>query len=151
MICPICNTRKVRCKGKCDACYRRDKYANDPIWKARIIKQRKEFYKDKPNLLKKVSLRAHQTLKIRNLEYLMSVMDIKCQRCGYNKCFAALEGHHLDPTQKETRKDALGYWIRAYSLKKLKEKLENTQFIILCANCHREKHFEKGEINATTN
>jgi hypothetical protein len=59
-----------------------------------------------------------------------------CERCGYNKCPAALEFHHTDPTQKDfsishTKNANLNDTIR----------LELDKCIVLCANCHREEHW----------
>ena len=59
----------------------------------------------------------------------------KCVKCGYNKCNAALDFHHLDPTQKEFNLGSHGHtrsWERM--------KVELDKCILLCANCHREIH-----------
>lgn len=56
-----------------------------------------------------------------------------CQHCGYNKCMAALDFHHLDPSQKDF----------SFSKKKAKWetlKPELDKCMLLCANCHREVH-----------
>lgn len=60
----------------------------------------------------------------------------KCERCGYNKCSAALELHHKDPSQKEFSLSAGGItrnWEKA--------KKEADKCLLLCANCHREEHY----------
>lgn len=59
----------------------------------------------------------------------------KCQKCGYNKCIAALEFHHLDPTQKEFSIGNKGY---TRSWDKIQQELDKC--ILVCANCHREIH-----------
>lgn len=58
----------------------------------------------------------------------------KCERCGYNKCYAVLEFHHNDPSQKEFS------LCRSYvtSWKRIKEELDKCK--LLCSNCHREAH-----------
>lgn len=58
----------------------------------------------------------------------------KCSNCGYNKCMAALDFHHSEPSLKEFN------ICRAYikSLKRAKEEVDKC--IILCSNCHRELH-----------
>ena len=61
----------------------------------------------------------------------------RCVECGYNKSIAALEFHHLDPTQKEIR---ISSGAALDSLRK-----EVIKCILLCANCHREAHY--GEID----
>ncbi len=64
----------------------------------------------------------------------------KCQKCGYDKCIGALEFHHLDPTQKEmTISD---------DCSTIKIALEEAKkCILLCANCHREVHYNLLDIS----
>lgn len=57
-----------------------------------------------------------------------------CESCGYNKCRAALDWHHLDPSKKDfhvgdgnTRSIAI-------------TRAEVAKCKLLCANCHREAH-----------
>jgi len=57
-----------------------------------------------------------------------------CQVCGYNKCDAALELHHLDTTKKDfsiSKHKGVG-------IDKIKPELDKC--VLLCANCHRETH-----------
>lgn len=65
----------------------------------------------------------------------------KCERCSYNKCDAAMEFHHIDPSQKD-------FSISHIKLTKFcnKAKKELDKCILLCSNCHREVHFELSEI-----
>ena len=60
----------------------------------------------------------------------------KCERCGYDKCFAALDFHHLVPGEKDFSLS------RGSSLSFDKLKLEVDKCILLCANCHREEHYK---------
>lgn len=60
----------------------------------------------------------------------------KCQCCGYDKCMQALEFHHIDPTQKDFGLGAKGY---TRSWDKNKEELDKC--VMVCANCHREIHY----------
>lgn len=59
----------------------------------------------------------------------------KCEICGYDKCINALEFHHLDPTEKEFS-IANG---NAIAFEKAKKEVDKC--ILVCANCHREIHF----------
>ena len=59
----------------------------------------------------------------------------KCQICGYDKCAAALEFHHLDPSQKDF---AIGSNGHSRSWERVKQELTKCQLV--CANCHREIH-----------
>lgn len=54
-----------------------------------------------------------------------------CAICGYNKCFRALQFHHIDPSTK-----SFGIGKTSRSLKQLRE--EATKCVLLCANCHIE-------------
>ena len=58
----------------------------------------------------------------------------KCSKCGYNKCIAALEFHHIDSTTKD--KDYFNS--RGGLTQDLKIELDKC--ILVCANCHREIH-----------
>lgn len=57
----------------------------------------------------------------------------KCSVCGYNKCTAALEFHHRDPSKKSFGVSAKGY---TRSWEKIKKELDKCDLV--CANCHRE-------------
>ena len=58
-----------------------------------------------------------------------------CINCGYNKCLAALEFHHIDPTQKDFALSNDGH---TRSWEEIKNELDKC--ILVCANCHREIH-----------
>lgn len=60
--------------------------------------------------------------------------ELECAKCGYSKCLAALEFHHLDGSTKESTISNL----RNRSEEVLK--LEVEKCVLLCANCHREAH-----------
>lgn len=57
-----------------------------------------------------------------------------CSICGYNKSLAALDFHHIDPSQKDSK------WnnFRGKFTKKHKNELDKC--ILVCSNCHREIH-----------
>jgi len=59
---------------------------------------------------------------------------MKCAICGYDKCTAAIDFHHIDPTTK----DHLVSGMKNYSEKKLRTEIEKC--IMLCTLCHREHH-----------
>lgn len=79
-------------------------------------------------LVRKVS--AHRRkLKARSIEFKGG----RCILCGYNKCNAALEFHHLDPKEKAfglSRKGVTRSWESVRS--------EIKKCVLVCANCHRE-------------
>jgi len=57
----------------------------------------------------------------------------KCVICGYDRCEAALEFHHLDPDQKEF---AISHGGLTRALEVLREEVKKC--ILVCANCHAE-------------
>lgn len=61
----------------------------------------------------------------------------KCEKCGYDKCNAALDFHHLDP---DTKDFALGVTGQTRSWERIKAEIDKC--ILVCSNCHREIHFE---------
>ena len=70
--------------------------------------------------------------RVKQKKNIIKVMGGKCQCCGYNKYYGALELHHLNPAQKSFSFSNKTY--RAWA------SLENElkKCILLCANCHRE-------------
>lgn len=63
----------------------------------------------------------------------------KCEICGYNKCINALEFHHKNPLTKDSKLNSRGI-NRRQSFEK--NKVELDKCILVCANCHRELHYE---------
>jgi transposase len=57
----------------------------------------------------------------------------QCHLCGYDRCLAALEFHHLDPREKAFALSLRGV---TRSLDALRE--EAAKCVLLCANCHAE-------------
>ena len=77
-----------------------------------------------------------KTHRRKTKEELVVYKGGKCEICGYDKCLCALDFHHLDPTQKDfTISDSNIY----KNLDKLKEEVDKC--ILVCANCHRELHY----------
>jgi len=67
---------------------------------------------------------------------LIALHGGKCKRCGYDKCAAALEFHHMDPDSKEFGLAQRG---ETRSLARMIE--ESMKCVLLCSNCHKELHF----------
>ena len=61
----------------------------------------------------------------------------KCQQCGYDGCYAAFDFHHRDPNEKEF------LWSKCRGRAWETIKIELDKCDLLCANCHRERHFNK--------
>lgn len=86
-----------------------------------------------PEWAKKMSAKVSATRK-KNTSILKEEAGNRCSICGYDKCIAALEFHHPDPTVKES-----GIIGSTKSLAKQRE--EAQKCILVCANCHRELHY----------
>lgn len=71
--------------------------------------------------------------KAKAIEYLGG----KCCLCGYNKCSASLDFHHVDPSTKEFGIGAKGL-TRSWE----KTKIELDKCILVCKNCHGELHYK---------
>ena len=56
-----------------------------------------------------------------------------CRLCGYDRCIAALEFHHVEPSEKRF---ALSHRGVARSLARARAEAEKC--VLLCANCHAE-------------
>ena len=64
-------------------------------------------------------------------------MGGKCSKCGYDKCPASLDFHHINPLEKDSTIKSL----MDKSWKKIEKEL--TKCILLCSNCHREYHWKE--------
>ena len=64
-----------------------------------------------------------------------------CELCKYNKCLAALEFHHKDPSQKKF--SVSGGNLRSKKFEALEK--EAKKCVLLCANCHREVHHNESQ------
>jgi transposase-like protein len=57
----------------------------------------------------------------------------RCSECGYSRCSAALEFHHLDPSAKRFGISSAGVTRSIESSRR-----EANKCVLLCANCHAE-------------
>ena len=91
-----------------------------------------------PNVFKKQKERAFK----RKLE-LIELLGGKCSECGYDKNYAALDLHHLNPDEKDFELNS-----RLLSNTNIDKILaEAKKCVLLCANCHREKHYPQFDKN----
>jgi hypothetical protein len=93
--------------------------------------------KNRNSELAKLRVAEHRRkIKERAVKYKGGV----CQECGYDKCIAALDFHHKNPSKKDFR-ISTG---RSFGWEKTKEELDKC--VLLCSNCHREIHHEERQI-----
>lgn len=57
-----------------------------------------------------------------------------CSVCGYSKCEAALDFHHMDPSKKDADFTQMKNW----TWESIQEEIDKC--ILVCSNCHREIH-----------
>lgn len=76
-----------------------------------------------------IHIRRRKKTKQRAVEY----MGGKCQLCGYDRFYGALEFHHKDPSLKKFEIGSEGY---KYKWETLKAELDKC--VMLCSTCHRE-------------
>lgn len=57
----------------------------------------------------------------------------RCALCGYDRCLAALQFHHLEPGQKD-------FQVAEYSRSWERVRAEAEKCLLVCANCHAEVH-----------
>ena len=89
----------------------------------------KRTYADRREELKASVAKRRRAMK----QMLVEEKGGACERCGYDKCVAALEFHHLDPEAKEG-----GIIGTTASLEK--QRAEAAKCVLLCSNCHKEVH-----------
>ena len=63
-----------------------------------------------------------------------------CHDCGGKFPLPVYDFHHLDPTEKEHN---LGNILRRKNFSEIEKEL--SKCVLLCANCHRIRHFEGGK------
>ena len=85
----------------------------------------------------------HRYYKQQFIYKLSEHMSIKCQRCGYDRNFSALDFHHKGEKSfaiaREIRNLTQGSFVKGGKVDRiLKEVLDYCE--ILCSNCHREHH-----------
>ena len=97
------------------------------------VRQRRAFVK----YYKKHSKRVFENKKRSRIKKKMELMEVlggRCCRCGYNRCFSALEFHHNVGDKDGDIAHIIKNRSRRKALKEIKK------CILLCANCHREVH-----------
>ena len=97
--------------------------SKNPSWKGGISLDMKKYLK---NYRKEV--------KQKLIEYKLKR---GCKFCGYNKCPDALEFHHLD--KKDKKIIGVGRANYRHSWESVLNEIKKC--IVLCANCHKELHY----------
>lgn len=74
---------------------------------------------------------SHRRRKVKEL--LVAEAGGRCVLCGYDRCLAALEFHHLDPEEK-----SFGIAMRGVTRAIAEAREEVRKCILVCGNCHAE-------------
>ena len=120
-----------------DTKYFMGRYHNDKEFRNRVIHHSVKYHK---NNREKVNKNVKKLRKEKKA-YFMSLLGNKCLNCGYDKCINALEFHHINGN-KNKRRDYL-----SQSFEIILQEIQNGELILLCANCHREKHADNSWLN----
>jgi hypothetical protein len=83
------------------------------------------------------SYQAQQARALSRKLELLELFGGKCGSCGYDRNYAALAWHHIDPATKSFELDARSLSNRSRSA----VMVEARKCRLLCANCHAEVHF----------
>jgi len=136
--------RPVKAHGLCKVCYQKEYY------KFRDQRPRREYkhqwdvnHRNRRRQLYKMSYKRY------SLQWFIILKELgldKCSMCGYDKCFAAVEYHHPDPSLKKGKNDYPG---RLFSCLPTQERIDKFKhYIPLCANCHRELHYNLNKMRS---
>lgn len=98
----------------------------------RKIIDKRYYEKNKKNIFVKRLKR----LRSRKFE-IAKTLGGKCSNCGYKTCLGALEFHHVLDNKEKSISELLKGYAKQKTLK------EAQKCILLCANCHRELHYNK--------
>ncbi len=146
--CKTCNKQISSSRIYCSLCIkqaRSQKSINGQEFKTcKICKENKHytlFYGNKDKSFPYCKSCESSRVKIQQRDFKQKCISYKggkCQNCGYNKCNAALEFHHLEPEHKDFSISHFNK--RSWDLNKELVMIELDKCILLCANCHREIH-----------
>lgn len=159
--CPKCETDTERYKdGRCKPCanaYSRKWYRENVESTKERCRKWREANPERVKLMRKLWMeRNPEKRKARNKKckeihlrwqkgwrQWFRLQDLHiCKRCGYDKCFAAIDFHHIDSKSKRFN---IATAIKRKPTEEAKKFIseEIKKCIPLCANCHREIAEEK--------
>ncbi len=99
------------------------------------VKERQKAYAKKYYELNKARVIARgQAYNLKSKNRAVEYKGGKCSCCGYDKCLAALEFHHVDP---KTKSGNSTFWLK-WPWHKARSELDAC--VLVCSNCHREIH-----------
>jgi hypothetical protein len=94
-----------------------------------------EYYKDYYKKHPVKYIKKNNKLRIRNREFVERYKKFRnCEKCGEDRWYV-LDFHH----KRDKDIEIANMTHQGYSVNKIKEEIRKCS--LLCANCHREKHF----------
>ena len=99
----------------------------------------KRKYADRAAYMIRAVTRRMKKLRVMAIKYKGG----KCAICGYKRCSAALEFHHIKRGEKDFGLSSRGL---TRSFDKIQKELDKC--MMLCSNCHREVHAGKTQLSA---
>lgn len=100
--------------------------------------KKENFYGHRKNHCIKCRSKINNNIKYIIKKEFVDYKGGKCSKCGYDKCLAVFDFHHIDPTKKDFNMSRIS---NIATSKKEKIKIELDKCELLCANCHRELHY----------
>ena len=116
------------------------KFGKTTTCKACAAQRSRESYKTRrqnPEWLKQHRRKYREANQIRK-QWAVEYMGGKCNDCGGVFHQSVYDFHHINPSEKEGNPSSF----LTKSEERLKEEL--AKCVLLCANCHRIRHFEGG-------
>jgi 5-methylcytosine-specific restriction endonuclease McrA len=102
------------------------------------------FCKTTSTNFKNQNYSSQQSRGIERKRKLIEIAGGQCCDCGYKKNIAALEFHHIKPEEKsfgiDLRKCSNLQWDKLVD--------EIKKCVLICANCHRERHNPNLKLNS---
>jgi 5-methylcytosine-specific restriction endonuclease McrA len=93
-----------------------------------------QFYGHRKSLCKVCDNRRVTERNRKNKQEAVELMGGKCNSCGFDLFYEALEFHHLDPSEKDPKFTNVSNW----GMERIKEEL--SKCVMLCSNCHKGAH-----------
>lgn len=148
--CKTCNTTISSSRLYCNICikiFKSKKKVNGKEYKTcRLCKTEKHHSLFYGNINKSFAYCKEcevKRVKTTQKDFKQNCIDYKggkCSICGYDKCNAALDFHHLDPTKKDFAIARYSKYKSCWINNQEEIKAELDKCILVCSNCHREIH-----------
>lgn len=126
--------RRARCKT-CSAGFK-EKYLADT--KENRNSYMREYYRSNPGVRERASARRDSFFRAWMAIIKETFGGSACSRCGYDKCWSAMDFHHKTGAEK---KYLVSHLLRRKPTDERIKELDTV--VLLCSNCHREVHYEE--------